>query len=255
MRYNSTSKQFYHPYIFGDGTPSDIFQNTQWYSETMEEMRIAHESGQSEEDVTFMWTPKFLRHLQPKAKFVIILRNPVSMTYSAYKFFTRPASEKVLSPEHFHQCVVDSIEAFLECEDNHPSGYCSYAPTSVFNYTSDMKFCNYVTKNIQYGRFYVYIKDWLKYFDISQFFIIRMERYSKHQHETIVNLWDFLDLEPLGYPERRHLVHSGEQLNSIDPTKSIGDMLLKTEMLLKQYFAPYNENLAKLMKDNAFLWR
>ena len=251
MRYNVTSKQFYHPYIFGDGTPSDIFQNTQWFPETMEHLR----AGQSEEDATFMWTPKFLRHLQPKAKFVIIVRNPVTMTYSAYKFFTRPGSEKVLSPEHFHQCVVDSIEAFLECEDNHSSAYCSYIPINKFNYTRDMTFCNYVAKNIQYGRFYVYIKDWLQYFDISQFFIIRMERYSKHQHETIINLWDFLGLEPLERTKQRHLLHSGEKLNSLNPEKSIGDMLLKTEMLLKQYFAPHNENLAKLMKNTAFLWK
>ena len=249
MRYNLTAQQFYHPFIFGDGTPSDIFVNSAWVEYTIEELQAVTERGDNDDDVTYMWTPKYISHLQPNAKFLVIIRNPVSMTYSAYKFFARSDAE--LSVEHFHMCVVKSIEAYRDCEERHSASFCSYTEPRGFNFEEDLVFCHIVLKSIQYGRYFSYIMDWLKYFPLDQFYIVQMERYSHHQKTTIEDIWNFLEVEPLESTKARHLGHSAERVNSA--SISIGSMLVKTEKLLREYFAPHNIRLAKLLNDPVYL--
>ena len=49
-----------------------------------------------------------MSHVQPDVKLIVILRDPVQMTYSTYKFFRMPGS--LPGVEEFHECVVNSIE-------------------------------------------------------------------------------------------------------------------------------------------------
>ena len=49
-----------------------------------------------------------MSHVQPDVKLIVILRDPVQMTFSSYKFFRM--AESPPDVEEFHECVVHSIE-------------------------------------------------------------------------------------------------------------------------------------------------
>lgn len=66
-------------------------------------------------------TPQLLRELQPDAKFIITLNDPVRRMYSDYYFLhdslkpLRPGMHHNKSGEEFHHRAVQQVEAFEEC--------------------------------------------------------------------------------------------------------------------------------------------
>ena len=249
FRYNFTSRQFYHPYVFGDATPEIIFKGNEWIADVLDDIHHAADQGESDEHVTYMWTPKLISHLQPQAKFIAIIRNPITMTFSSYKFFSRNVS--LLSVEHFHSCVVMSINAYVNCEKQQSENFCSYNQQKGINITGGAGDCTRVLKTIQYGRYYIYIQNWMEFFPREQFYIVQMERYSLHQKSFIESLWAFLDLAPVEHTQSRHLAAASGHVNSANT--DIGEMMGKTRQLLHDFFAPYNRKLAELLNDSSYL--
>ena len=134
------SGEIRHPVIFGDGTPGIIFSNNHW-------KRYVH----TDEEETVL-TPKFLSHIQPSAKIIAILRNPATMTFSSYRFFDTHVPHDVMSVEHFHTCVVESIESLRTCAEYHPSeNYCIFVNYHHLNITDE---CMLVARSLQRGHYH-----------------------------------------------------------------------------------------------------
>ena len=174
IRVNPLSSIAEHPVIFGDGTPSTMFNNIQW---------IQYVRGVDDENGQIFLTPKMMSHVQPEAKIIVILRDPVNMTFSSYKFFHNKDTKMAINL--FHRCVIDSLQAYLECENYHSINYCSYIQKDEFNFTGDFKECSFVLRSLQLGRYYIFMHEWLKYFPRQQVFVIRVS-ILKHEHIHIV---------------------------------------------------------------------
>ena len=126
---NFRTSEIRHPVIFGDGSPSTMFSTYHWMD--------------SHEDREILHTPKYLSHVYSSAKILAIFRNPVTMTFSSYKFFSKNLPET--SVEHFHTCVVAAINTFRDCIANHSEDYC------ILNTLSAGKTCRYTARSIQIG--------------------------------------------------------------------------------------------------------
>ena len=89
--------------------------------------------------------PQLIREIQPSAKFIITLSDPVKRLYSDYYFLAdslRPvtkANEFEKSAQQFHERVVAQISEFNDCIDAYMSQMASRSPTeyAIFNSTSN----------------------------------------------------------------------------------------------------------------------
>ena len=134
------SDEIRHPVIFGDGTPGIIFSNDHWE-------RYVHT-----EDEQTVLTPKYLNHIQRNAKIIAILRNPVTMVFSSYKFFNHYVPSSVMSVDHFHMCVLEAIESLQSCaEYHHTEDYCILLKYRHLNISNE---CLYVARSLQIGHYY-----------------------------------------------------------------------------------------------------
>ena len=129
---NFKTSEIHHPVIVGDGSPSTMFSTNHWMD--------------SQEDGEILHTPKYLSHVYPSAKILAIFRNPVAMTFSSYKYFSKNLPE--ISVSHFHMCVVAAINAFQGCVANHNEDYCILSTLSVD------KTCRYTARSLQVGQFH-----------------------------------------------------------------------------------------------------
>ena len=112
-----------NPIIFGDGSPNTMFWNNRW--KDYGKIRNATDTD------NMLLTPKFMHHLQPEAKLIVILRDPVTFTFSTYAYF----SSASISSEHFHKCVLISIQMMTQCEQEFSHSYCTLLSYKDFNLT------------------------------------------------------------------------------------------------------------------------
>ena len=194
-----------------------------------------------------LMTPKFLSYLQPDAKMIVILRNPVAATYSAYKF----SSERSLaSPAHFDGCVKKSASMFLKCVGDYTVKKCVIKMPS--EYAMEVPpMCISVFKALLQGHYHVFLEEWMQYFRRDNFYITATEHYSRGTRGNIQRVWQFLGLRD----------QPGFTINGISSTPSentakisIGDMLPVTRELLEKFFRDSEVALVELLGDNDFKW-
>ena len=230
------------PIIFGDATPTTIRSQNHWSSYVDLNVTLT--------DQPFMLTPKYLHHIQPSAKIIVTLRNPVFMTFSRYKYSSADYAE-VMSVKHFHACVVTVIDALLRCTEAFSPKYCAFAPALSFQLGDKLK-CNPVLHSLQVGQYYIFLAEWFYYFPRNHFFISRLEDTIGKERELIVDAWEFLGLRPLSSEE----IEGTLQMDHLNAgSHHIGEMLPKTFRLLHTFFQPANAKLAVLTNDSGYLWK
>ena len=242
IRLNSTN-HVVHPMIFGDGTPSTITQTNHW----------SHTKEAEDSNETPILTAKFLQLVHPSAKLLITLRNPVDVTFSAYKYFSFPNSDRQLkSVEHFHECVLTAIDTILDCQNTSSIFHCTVTQyRKLWVKSGDMR-CKLLLEYLQIGRYYEFIHEWFQFFPRQQFMIIRFEDYIQDPASYAMKVWEWIGVTNLqewmlSYINRFNAINSGNV--------NIGSMMPKTRQLLHDYFRDQNEMLAILLNDNSFLWK
>ena len=196
-----------------------------------------------------LMTPKVMSHLQPDAKLIAILRDPVTATYSSFNFFTVFMTNP--TPEEFHKCVTKCLQIFYACEKRYDSERCTIETTNEDNLPFPRK-CSWVLRSLRLGRYVVFLKQWMKYFPRKNFYIVRMEEYSKSKRSTITRIWDFLGVRTIPlYKERELGVHT----EAVNHNSYHENMLTQTEELLRSFFDGPNKELKVLLKDRLFTWR
>lgn len=94
-----------------------------------------------------------------------------------------------------------------------------------------------------------FIEKWLEHFSLNQFHVVRLEDFHADPQGYMNGVLSFLDL--------RLDVDTTEMLTNKVHNKhrsSRPDMLPGTEKLLREFYQPYNDLLAKLLKSEAFRW-
>ena len=226
-----------YPIIFGDGSPSTMFSNRQWNKY----------EGDGNSTDNMLLTPKFMHHIQPNAKLIVMLRDPAYMTFSSYKYFHRDVGD--MSVEHFHGCVMLSIEEMIKCEEEYSRTYCTLKSCRSFNFAKEHRKCVIVLRSLQLGRYYVFLEKWLKYYNIDHFFIVRMSDYTRNQGTVVNDLWKWLGVRV--FLRRELFFLSSDKVMNSGP-RDIGSMLPETEKLLRKYFHDSNLELSLLLNDRTF---
>ena len=198
--------------------------------------------------------PLLLREMQPNAKFVVLLREPISRLYSAFWFYAGDEYQKELSPEIFTQDVHTFFRRLGSCDKRKSMLKCLREAQDFDNHFKDFR---HLFKNEQLltGFYYLYLLPWLQVFPRENFLFIRTEGMKKETGKTLQEIFRFLGMSPL--PE--------EKINSIvkkilhDQTMLHGNnsnLLLSpsTKKQLRKYFRPFNEKLTELLNDDKFLW-
>ncbi|XP_071494091.1 carbohydrate sulfotransferase 15-like [Diadema antillarum] len=179
-----------------------------------------------------------LRAVLPDTRFVGILRNPTDRAYSSYLYFDA-VWKRVKSPIDFHKRIVQAIAEYYRCTDAHGPRYCAYVK---------------IVTHVNVGCYSIYVRDYLRRFPREQLYFLRTEDWSKDHSRYMKEIYTFLDLDPMS-EEFRGNASVGVNLNQrkvVD--KRVGPMLPQTRKLLDEFFRPCNEDLAKLLNDDKYLW-
>jgi N-acetylgalactosamine 4-sulfate 6-O-sulfotransferase len=199
----------------------------------------------------FCAMPAAISHILPHTKFIVMMRDPVSRTFSNFLFdCTLFFSTNIAKwPQHdpsnvtvwFHQQVVKEVAYFNQCMSSN---------RSVFECASDKQFrriqkrCHTIGVRLVVSIYYIHLLKWLQFFPKEQFLFLRMEDMSNNQ-TFMKKISDFLNIDrwkpnQFGMIENKIKVHV--------------TMLPETRQILSDFFRPFNQQLVKLTGDTRFLW-
>ncbi|KAK2166432.1 hypothetical protein LSH36_39g09010 [Paralvinella palmiformis] len=157
-----------------------------------------------------------------------------------------PAKPK-FTPDHFHAEVEVTLNEFKQClKDNEGAArVCSYIGPRV-------DLIRHLTKSL----YEVFLNDWMSIFPREQFFVLRMEDYSKNKVYHIKRLLEFLGIKSLDVEQETNILLEEEawkvQHKLIEELRQ--PIRNDTLEMLRSFFRPFNHQLATLLKDRRFMW-
>lgn len=185
-----------------------------------------------------------VRYLNPKAKIIINLREPVDRLFSTY-LYTAATREKLKDPSNqkFNDLVVRAVPAYKECFKRLPVRACVYNRTLSKLHPVD----------VISGAYAPFLEDWLRVFPKEQVFVVKFEDYSKDMAEITKEVYKFLELPPLSAYDYQKLKEMPVVLQNVYyKTSPIQNRTIK---ILHDFYNPFNSRLAKMLGDNRFLWK
>ena len=215
--------------------------------------------------------PYLLHRVLPNTKIIILLRNPTRRLWSHYWFdcsikgfdFGTNYSNKELTPvpnhvienapERFHNHTLTAINEFNHCIQRGESEFkCTY---DVFYHDDEgHQACNKAW--IGLSLYYFHIVKWLSVFPRDQFLFLRLEDLANDSYSVTRSAWEFIGLShPLPKSKYRPVVSNSNHWITSSRYRDSFKMWPKTKELLDNFFHPYNKRLAKLLKDERFLWK
>ena len=222
--YKNSKLQEYHPLMIGEGSVSTLHDNHEW--------KCLKENICSDEPR--LTTPSYIMHIQPQARFIAILRDPVSRLYSDYHFFNPPPH----SPEDFHSRVVRSLSLFKNCTLGNSLRFCAY----------DVKLFQNSPVDLKLGLYTIFISDWLKVVPRDQMHFLATQVWSSNRQNELNKIFNFLGLESSSQMEIT------DAIANVNTKETRAPMLRETQTLLKTFFIPYNQQLSKLLNDDSYLY-
>ena len=212
----------------------------------------------------FCAMPAVVSKILPSAKFILVMRNPVTRLYSHFVYSCKLRHGNVVHewPEDirqgmaalFHSKVEQEIEQFNSCLKNASVFECSSIRTSRTDGPEGdregARNCSVIWHRLSLGMYVVHVKKWLQFYPMKNFLFLRTEDLSERSEQVLANITDFLGVRR-SYRAMSELL--GEYKNS-HPSQ-VQPMSLKTAALLQEFYHPYNQELSTLLKDSRFLWK
>ena len=213
--------------------------------------------------------PAVLSRVLPNAKFLVLMRNPVTRLYSHYLWSCTyifgngiskwPDGMKHNVSDYFHKAVVSSIGVFNQCLQNSSLFEC----TNVMRFTdfygfgnSPANHCGDVGFRLAIGLYYVHLSKWLQFYPKEQFLFLRMEDISSDPHSLMTKITDFLGVAPVSKESANKLFAKRANAQTVVSKNSESfQMQIRTRKLLDEFYSTYNSMLAELIADERFLWR
>ena len=205
--------------------------------------------NQSSESLELM-TPKVMAHLHPNAKMIVIMRDPVTATYSSFNYYNSQVG--VPTAAKFHDCVVIAINLFIACERRHSVERCTLSATREDNLPFD-RACTWVIRSLRLGRYAFFLKQWFRHFPRENFYIVKMEKYIASKRPIIKDIWEFLGVQPVPLYLEREL----GRVQSIANHHPYKDPVMypRTWQLLAKFFEIPNKELEVLIGDRKMSWQ
>ena len=202
--------------------------------------------------------PSVIPEILPKAKFIVVMREPLSMLYSLFWFtctrFNQPVPSReaqLKGPDIFHERIVAKIRHINSCLTVFPLVKCMVeSRTFPEPFHPLMPECG-ETKMYK-ALYYVHIQKWLSVIPRERFLFLTMEELSGHLNQTINRVWKFIGVNSFDIKES----DENKQLQRAVDYKNDPRLAMRndTRELLKTFLHPYNQMLADLLGDRKFLW-
>ena len=216
--------------------------------------------GVSKQITNFCLLPTVIPEILPKSKFIVIMRNPPDLLYSAFWYSCThrgghvTVKEKLQGPHIFHERIVAKINKFNACLQLFSAEKCAYDMYAERK-SGYLERCG----NTRMGEalYFVHVKKWLSVVPRERFTFLRLEDLSSDIATTMTKVWDFIGVPPSeNYAKllvaRENVLHDQRQVDYKHNPKMM--MWNSTRELLVKFFHPYNEKLVDLIKDRNFLW-
>ncbi|KAF7663700.1 hypothetical protein LDENG_00204720 [Lucifuga dentata] len=217
--------------ITGEASASTMWDNQAW----------SYLRGDREEAEPPFLAQDFIHKVQPDTKIIIMLRDPVERLYSDYLYF-KMANK---SAEDFHQKVLESVQLFQSCLSERSLRSCIY----------NTSLSNAMPVRLNLGMYIVFLLDWLTVFHREQILVLRLEDYAANLKVTIKKVFDFLSVGPLSEQVEAALTKRPMSNTRRAADRNLGPMLPATRDLLGEFHQPFNNKLATVLDNKAFLWR
>nr|XP_057918696.1 carbohydrate sulfotransferase 15-like [Doryrhamphus excisus]XP_057918697.1 carbohydrate sulfotransferase 15-like [Doryrhamphus excisus]XP_057918698.1 carbohydrate sulfotransferase 15-like [Doryrhamphus excisus]XP_057918699.1 carbohydrate sulfotransferase 15-like [Doryrhamphus excisus]XP_057918700.1 carbohydrate sulfotransferase 15-like [Doryrhamphus excisus]XP_057918701.1 carbohydrate sulfotransferase 15-like [Doryrhamphus excisus]XP_057918702.1 carbohydrate sulfotransferase 15-like [Doryr len=216
--------------IIGEASASTMWDNNAW---------VYFYDNTTKGEPPFL-IQDFVHALQPDARFIVMLRDPVERLYSDYLYFG--IANK--SAEDFHEKVSESLQLFEGCLAEYTMRSC------VYNATVN----NAMPVRLQVGLYIVYLLDWLSIFSREQILVLRLEDHASNRKYTMHQVFQFLNLGPLTKQMESDITESPASNTRRPADKNLGPMLPITKDILRHFYTPFNQKLAQVLHNDSFLW-
>ena len=248
----------------------------------------------SEHNMTnYCLLPSVLPKLIPNSKFIVIMRNPVDMLYSALWYFCNNIKHAkvraVRGPDIFHERVTSRLYMFNNCMNEKstiPSEYTMFDRECLLNsknyssciqnrihlldkclaritpeiFTGKMPKCRYDNIMVHLAVYFAHVRRWLSVVPRDRFLFLKFEELVKNPSQGALSLLKFLNLDTK--------VASNEQVieeivSSCSRNPQVGinyrddpqlQMREDTRTMLENFYHPFNSLLAQLLDDDKYLW-
>ncbi|XP_033756313.1 carbohydrate sulfotransferase 15-like [Pecten maximus] len=220
----------YYSKILGEASVSTFWENDDWF----------HYPENAYHDDPVYTNADYIKKLLPDSKLILLLRNPIDRLFSDYLYFNMGKK----SSEAFHQRMLNGITVYRNCTETHSMRHCVYNRAVALHSAT----------RLRVGLYIIYLRDWLKVFPREQLLILRLEDYSRDLAGVIKKVFSFLKLRKLNETEFNHVIHVPIANERKNKDKQVGQMMEKTKELLREFYEPYNRELADLLGDDRFLW-
>ena len=179
---------------------------------------------------------ELIHEAQPYQKLIILMREPVSRYYSAFHYYRRSSKAPFESPERFHEKAVEDIKRWNACVEKLGSMAClkRYDPQQLIK-----------------GMYSEFVEAWRAVFPPEQVLWLRNEDYQAAPKEHIRAVLDFLGMSQLSEAEEQRMTLAPR---SNSQSTKYPKMLPETKKMLEEFYAPFNQKLAKLLGDDRYLW-
>lgn len=228
-----------------DGSPNLLFQWPQY--------------GSHEGIVNYCLIPAVLPQVLPESKFIVVMRNPVDMLYSAFWFSCSDRAvnlsrkDQLQMPHMFHKRALTKINMFKNCIHSAPVDKCMEDIFTKLN--SSKEDCGRL--RLEVGFYYLHIRKWLAVVPRKQFLFLTTEE-LKSPTNVEMKIFDFLDVGlhlnlQQGNAQDKNFCKNIQKTYDYhhDPELRMKDV---TRKILTVFFKPYNRKLAALLHDDKYLW-
>ena len=211
--------------------------------------------------VNYCLLPSIIPQVLPTSKFIVVMRNPLDMLYSAFWFsctmrgIKLSMTTRLKGPEIFHERIVEKIKQFNNCTKSYSLDRCVFHVSfNIFNGTTDLKRCG--RSRLDMALYYVHVRKWLSIVPRDKFLFLTLEEISTDSHKVAKKIIQFLELPvPHVTDYETSCFHSLNTQESIDYHNDPRLQLrADTRDYLKRFFRPFNQKLAELISDKKFLW-
>ena len=237
----------YHQPLTIDGSPNLMFDWPRWY--------------ENDPSINYCLLPAIIPEVLPNSKFIIVMRNPLDVMYSAFWYSCTNLNVylsrqiQLRGPTIFHDRVATKIGLFNSCISKHSLHAC-VNEISFFNnlYSPELPTCG--RSRLGMALYIAHVQRWLSVVSRDKFLFLTLEELLRESGRVQRELWRFVGYPDAAYGGETDVSSCGKNTQyqidyHNDPQLAMRD---DTREMLTDFFKPYNQMLADLLNDTKFLW-